>query len=199
MLARVDSFRTLEVDQVDLISDVSQKFFIGDSLAPEFNRPQNRNVNLNFLYSQAIQRIETAKNSLVSLHLRLEYLQQEQNKYLVETHKKYSIPFACIVFILIGPPLGMMMRKGGFGMAASVSLFFFLIYWAFLIGGEKLADRGFVTPFWGMWSANILMAVIGMYLIYKTSKQMLTIDFSRLKKLIPKRFRHSMQESDENS
>ena len=34
------------------------------------------------------------------------------NKYLVELHKKFSIPFASIVFILIGAPLGMMARKG---------------------------------------------------------------------------------------
>jgi len=56
--------------------------------------------------------------------------------------------------LFIGAPLGVMTRKGGFGMAASVSLFSFLVYWAFLIGGEKLADRNIISPFWGMWSAN---------------------------------------------
>ncbi|MCK7522192.1 MAG: LptF/LptG family permease [Ignavibacteriales bacterium] len=59
-----------------------------------------------------------------------------------------------MVFILIGAPLGVMVRKGGFGVAASISLLFFLIYWAFLIGGEKLAERGFFSPFIGMWAAN---------------------------------------------
>ena len=44
-----------------------------------------------------------------------------------------------------------MVRKGGFGVAAGISLFFFLIYWAFLIGGEKLSERGFFSPiYWNV-------------------------------------------------
>ncbi|MCZ7614249.1 MAG: LptF/LptG family permease [Ignavibacteriaceae bacterium] len=54
-----------------------------------------------------------------------------------------------------------MVRKGGFGIAASISLLFFLIYWAFLIGGEKLAERGFFSPFIGMWAANFLLGFLG--------------------------------------
>ena len=57
------------------------------------------------------------------------------NKYLVELHKKFSIPFASIIFILIGAPLGMMVKKGGFAVSMAFSLGFFIIYWAFLIGG----------------------------------------------------------------
>ena len=64
-----------------------------------------------------------------------------------------------------------MTRKGGFGMAASVSLFFFLIYWAFLIGGEKLADRNMVSPFLGMWSANFLLGAAGILLTMKSVRE----------------------------
>jgi lipopolysaccharide export system permease protein len=86
--------------------------------------------------------------------------------YEVEIDKKYSIPFACVVFVLIGAPLGIRIRRGGFGMAAGVSLGFFLLYWAFLIGGEKLADREMLSPFLSMWSANILIGVAGLYLTF---------------------------------
>lgn len=89
--------------------------------------------------------------------------------YLVEIYKKYSIPFACIIFALIGAPLGFRVRKGGFGIAAGLSLAFFLLYWASLIGGEKLADRGLVSPFMGMWIANIILGVFGLYLMFKSS------------------------------
>jgi lipopolysaccharide export system permease protein len=41
-----------------------------------------------------------------------------------------------------------------------------MIYWAFLIGGEDMADRGIVSPFVAMWSANILMGILGLYLNY---------------------------------
>jgi len=89
--------------------------------------------------------------------------------YLVEIYKKYSIPFACVIFVLIGAPLGMITRKGGFGVAAGMSLGFFLLYWACLIGGEKLADRELLSPFLSMWAANIVLGSAGLYLVFRDS------------------------------
>lgn len=66
-------------------------------------------------------------------------------------------------------PLGYKVKKGSFGIAAGLSLLFFLIYWASLIGGEKLADRGVITPFIGMWLANIVLGIFGLYLMFKSS------------------------------
>jgi len=88
------------------------------------------------------------------------------DKYNIEIQKKYSIPAASLAFILIGAPLGIMTRKGGMGVAIAISILLFIVYWAFLIGGEDVADRGIVSPFWAMWSANILIGSIGLYLIY---------------------------------
>jgi len=87
----------------------------------------------------------------------------------VEIYKKYSIPFACVVFALIGAPLGYRVRRGGIGIAAGFSLLFFLIYWVALIGGEKLADRDLLSPFWGMWIVNIILGLFGLYLMFKSS------------------------------
>lgn len=88
------------------------------------------------------------------------------NKYRVEIYKKYAIPVAALVFVLVGAPLGMMTRRSGMGMAIAVSIFLFVIYWAFLIGGEDLADRGVVSPFIAMWGANMFLGLLGIYLIY---------------------------------
>ena len=81
-------------------------------------------------------------------------------------HKKFSIPFACIIFIIIGAPLGIISKKGGFGISISISLLFFIIYWTFLIGGEELADRGFIHAGLSMWLPNIILGFIGLYLCY---------------------------------
>jgi len=94
--------------------------------------------------------------------------QRQINSYDVEIYKKYSIPFACLVFALVGAPLGYKIRKSGFGVAAGLSLLFFLIYWIALIGGEKLADRSIVSPFVGMWVVNFILGGFGLYLIFKT-------------------------------
>ncbi len=88
------------------------------------------------------------------------------NKYLVELHKKFSIPFACIIFILIGAPLGMMARKSGFAISMAFSLGFFIIYWMFLIGGEEFADRGLLSPALSMWLPNIVLGGFGSLLCY---------------------------------
>ncbi len=129
---------------------------------------------------------------------RLEYNDNQIDQYWVEIHKKYSLPFACIVFVLIGAPLGTMMRRGGFGMAAGMSLIFFLVYWAFLIGGEKYADRGLLSPFLGIWSANILLGILGIFLMIKSAREKVTLSFDFITKLIPQSWK-TQQENDENS
>jgi len=114
------------------------------------------------------------------------YYEEEADQFLVEIHKKYSIPVACIVFVLVGAPLGMLVRRGSFGISATLSLGFFLLYWSFLVGGEKFADRNIVSPFWGMWSANILLAVVGLFMILRISKSSATLRFSFLQNLFRK-------------
>ena len=95
------------------------------------------------------------------------------SRYKVEIHKKASIPVACIVFILVGAPLGILTRRGGWPLALGISFFFFVLYWAFLIGGEQLADRRMVPAGWAMWSPNIVIGALGVYLlryaIYETA------------------------------
>ncbi len=97
--------------------------------------------------------------------------QQQKNSYLVEIHKKYAISAACLVFVLIGGPLGMRIRRGSIGVSVGVSLSFFLLYWACLLGGEELADRDLIDPVWAMWAANIVIGVPGAVLVWATGKE----------------------------
>ena len=86
-------------------------------------------------------------------------------EFMVEIHKKFSIPFACIVFVMVGAPLGVLIRQRGAAVSVGVSLVFFLVYWMFLIGGEELADRGFIPPSLAMWTPNLVFGLLGAYLI----------------------------------
>ena len=104
--------------------------------------------------------------------------QKSQNKYAVEIHKKFSLPIACILFVLVGAPLGTLTRKGGFIVAISMGFGFFLIYYIFLIGGEELADRNRVSPFIGMWAPNFLLLITGIYLTLNTVRDRASIRFS---------------------
>lgn len=88
-------------------------------------------------------------------------LEKRIQKFEVEIHKKFSIPVACIVFVLVGAPLGVLSRRGGLA-AGILSAIFFVFYYLCLIGGEQLADR-LVLPTWlAMWFPNILLGAIGL-------------------------------------
>jgi lipopolysaccharide export system permease protein len=187
ILVLADSVENLY--DLDIMRFKSRVFedFINDS--SKINNSEYRKSNLKISLYRVEDRIRAAKNSLSPILRRVENYKKRINKYWVEVHKKYSIPFACIVFVLIGAPLGTMTRKGGFGVAAGISLGFFLIYWAFLIGGEKLSDRDLLSPFWGMWSANILLGFLGIILVRKSARERIELNFNFLMKYIPKRWR----------
>ena len=95
---------------------------------------------------------------------------RQAGRLRVEIHKKLSIPAACIVFVLVGAPLGIRVKRGGAATGAALSIGFFLVYWVFLISGEKLADRAVIAPWVAMWSPNILLALLGGVLIAGLSR-----------------------------
>ena len=197
MKAIVGNYQAEREQHISFLKAETNKFFFADSSFISVYPNPAVAVNDRLVLARVIDKIRTAKNNITSKARSVEFSDREIEKYEVEIYKKYAIPAACIVFILIGAPLGVMVRKGGFGVAASISLFFFLIYWAFLIGGEKLAERGFFSPFIGMWAANFLLGFLGIVLTIKTNRETVTITFNFLKKLIPKRFRLH-QGTDEN-
>jgi lipopolysaccharide export system permease protein len=110
------------------------------------------------------QRIETEVNKNDSFEKQIQ-------RYWVEIHKKYSIPFACVVFVLVGSPLAIRMSRSGMNMAIGLSILFFLVYYVCLIGGEKLADRGFTTPFIAMWAPNIIFGALAVVLLRKAASE----------------------------
>jgi lipopolysaccharide export system permease protein len=73
--------------------------------------------------------------------------------------------------VFVGLPLGITFRAGGATRGAAVSIGFFLVYWMFLIGGEKLADRGYLSPALSMWAADLLIGAAGGYLTWREMKK----------------------------
>jgi lipopolysaccharide export system permease protein len=108
------------------------------------------------------QTIQTA-SELRMLAARAQAEQRRSNEYQVEYHKKFAIPFACIVFVLIGAPLAVRFPRGGPGMVIAISLMIFGIYYMSLIGGESLGDKGQIKPFWGPWAPNLIFLVLSIF------------------------------------
>ena len=88
-------------------------------------------------------------------------MQVRAANYSVELNKKYAIPAACIVFVIIGVPAALRFRGGGLGMVIGVGMSIFAVFYIGLIAGEALANKLIVSAFISMWAPNILFAAIG--------------------------------------
>jgi len=95
---------------------------------------------------------------------------KDARRFEVEMWKKYSIPFACIVFVLIGIPIAVRYRQGGVSMVVAASFLVFTAYYVALIGGENLADQRLLNPFWAMASPNVLFLLIGVTAFFRARR-----------------------------
>lgn len=122
------------------------------------------------VYNLAAQRMRTTKSDLDAAQNALRWERQRADRYRVEIYKKYSMAVACVVFALIGIPLGLSVRRGGLGVVGVLAVGIFLFYWVTLVQGEKLADRGLLEPWVGMWAANVLIGALGLYLLVRETR-----------------------------
>ncbi len=194
MLRIVDSLRNIQNKIYESLNSVAitnfKNPFYGKTALPSFYQPQVQDSIGDYEATlTAVQKLISI-NAIIKNYLsQIEYYNRSIDAYMVEVHKKYAIPFACVVFALVGAPLGMMARRGNFGVAASLSLAFFLFYWACLIGGEKLADRDLLSPFLSMWIANFVVGILGIYLTIRMGKEAMIIDWYRIKEVMPQKIK----------
>jgi len=106
------------------------------------------------------QQYPAVRTELELWRLEREALERRAGSLSVEIHKKFSLPAACVVFVLIGAPLGMRVRRAG-PAVAFVSVAFFLFYYLCLVGGEELANRLLLPPWLAMWLPNLVLGAWG--------------------------------------
>lgn len=85
----------------------------------------------------------------------------------VEMWKKYAQALACLLLFFIGAPVGAILKKGGLGAPAVISLLFFVLYWVIDITGERLASNGATSAFVGKFISAFVLAPIGGFLTAK--------------------------------
>ena len=116
------------------------------------------------VYDLAAQRARAVRTAAETAASSAEWEGSQADRYRVEIYKKNSIALACLVFVLVGVPLGLAVARAGVGLVATLAVFVFLFYWITLVQGEKLADREMLPPWLGMWAANVIVGVFGAYL-----------------------------------
>jgi lipopolysaccharide export system permease protein len=144
------------------VMDMDKKIKTGKDLMPD--------SVYNTLKSSAAEKFNTAKNQLdidlFDYNAKTESLRSHQ----VEWHRKFTFSIICIVMFLIGAPLGAIIRKGGLGTPLLVAIIFFVIYFILLSVGEKSASAGTISPFTGLWLPVYGLLPVGIFLMYKSSK-----------------------------
>ncbi len=147
-------------DRYDLNSNAFQRMRLPDRgpLAANGTYPRSlRELNLRELVEQA---------RISSKHDRATY-----NLAHVEIHKKFAIPFACLVFGVLGLPLGITNRRGGRSSGFSLSVAIILIYYIMINNGEQLAASGKLQPWIAMWAPNIILLAISIYLLGRANRE----------------------------
>ena len=96
----------------------------------------------------------------------------KQNIYphnqIMAWQKKYSIPAACLAFMLIALGMGVSHRRDGRLAAFVLGICVVFVYWVLMYMSEAIAKAG-ILPYWfawlAMWVPNIVIAVWGVVLI----------------------------------
>ena len=118
------------------------------------------------------------------LRIRLQDDAQLMNSYGVEIHKKFALAVACFVFVLLGAPIALRFPRGGVGLTIGVSLFVFALYYVCLIAGESIAKRGLMPAVVSMWMANVIFALIALWMLTKMGHEGATARGGDMKDMI---------------
>ncbi len=139
-------------------------------------RFETYDINLN-LRESVTGDIEGPKDekemTLAELRQYLEEVPEKDDRYyttLMEFHKKFSIPFACIPMGLLAIPLGVRSRIARRSYGLALGLIFFLFYYLLLSVGLVFGETGQYPPIIGMWVPNLVIGCLGVYLFYRTAK-----------------------------
>ena len=163
----IDSLtKEINIKKSEFNSNFDNKYNIQNiSIKPKTSKI-NKNYN-NKVYGIAINKLKTIKSLLSNYKKDITYKKIIITKHKIELHRKYSLAFACLILFLVGAPLGTIIKKGGFGLPAVISISFFLLYHVLSMIGEKSAKDLNIEAYEGIWLANVVFVPIALFLIYK--------------------------------
>src|SRR5260370_36039521 len=101
---------------------------------------------------------------------RLRSARERAATFEVEIQKKYAIAAACLVFALVGAPVALRFQRGGVGLGLGVSVAVFTAYYGALICAEQLGGPLSVSPFFAMWTPNLVFTISGLFGVWRIRK-----------------------------
>jgi lipopolysaccharide export system permease protein len=152
-----------------------------DVVLPVLTKRDSRRVNLDSMWQAlsvlkqqqvmniAVEKARNYRDQIEYHALLLEDTQRYIRKHEIELYRKFTLAFACLIFLFIGAPLGAITKKGGLGAPVVMSVILFIIYYIIDNTGYKMA-REALWPCWaGMWLSSFVLLPIGIFLTYKAA------------------------------
>lgn len=118
-----------------------------------------------FALERAVEKKDQITYNKIMVNHSITYLRRHE----IELHRKFTLSFACLIFFFIGAPLGAIIRKGGFGMPAVISVLMFIVYYIIDNTGYKMAREGIWEVWQGMWLSSAILLPVGIFLTYKAA------------------------------
>ncbi|CAD5256893.1 MULTISPECIES: LptF/LptG family permease [unclassified Imperialibacter] len=115
--------------------------------------------------NDALVKARYIKTNLANQATRIENLNSEIYRHIIEKHKKVALAFSCLVMFFIGAPLGSIIKKGGFGLPVILSIGFFIIFYVVSIMSEKYAREGLLDGAVAAWMPNMILMPFGIFFL----------------------------------
>jgi lipopolysaccharide export system permease protein len=116
----------------------------------------------------ALGQVNNIKESIEQHMMNLRSKQVNVIRNRIEYNKKFTLAFACILFFLIGAPLGAIIKKGGLGLPLIFSIVIFILYYVVSTIFEK-SVRNLTLELWGLWLSSFILLPFGVFLTLKAS------------------------------
>ena len=139
------------------------------------------------ILQSAVMKAENNSNEFLFRSLNKTTTQKTINRHWVEWHRKFTMPFTCLIFFFIGAPLGSIVRKGGLGTPIVISVILFIIYYIVENVGYKMTRDGVWAHWFGMWFSSLVLLPIGIFLTYKAMNDSVILNVDTYSNII-KRF-----------
>ncbi len=137
----------------------------------------------------AIEKLTALKERSQALHSAYTFFAEDYVVNAQEKHRKITFPVACIIFFLIGAPLGAIVRKGGIGTPVVAAVFIFIVYYVIETFGLRAVSSSEMPIWLGMWLSTFAILPLGLYLTIQASRDSSSLNTEALAQAIKQFFR----------
>jgi LPS export ABC transporter permease LptG/LPS export ABC transporter permease LptF len=120
--------------------------------------------------------------------------------YRIELQSRFSYPCACFVLMLVGVPLGLSSKRSGRSTGIILAIVLVFVYYLTSLVGVAFAKSGKLSPFLGVWSANIIFTIVGVLLLQQLSRGGIALNvFSSLGQALSNVYTRLTKRQDESA